>query len=448
MDTKNKVLFISHASEDKVNFVKPFVEELRLKGLTVWYDEYEIITGMSIRESIDNGLIRCDIGVVVFSKNYFNKSWTKIELNALVHKMIQKDSLLIPIWYEVDYNAILNFSPSLVDIKAIATNSATTAANEIYKLLYPQGSTLEKAKNILLSYGFNPPEFYSDWWLKAIGFTYKGNNNYHTFPINGENLDSFEKMLAFSGLRLEWTDIISHANLNQFSEPEFVVEILNSCKGLQSIILDNLDCLATYFPQLLLSKNTYSDMLLKKDKEYSDIISRSEYTRKTNCTTTTLKPKCNIIYSFLHEDYGEFTPRYILKHFVEGEFCGIKPSYLNYWCVLIKLLDSSAEKIYPKKIVEILLEGFRNSHTIKELKKYIIADIDFNLICQDIDLLSSIVQEVAEDYSLNLLDSEEIIAQKIKNFNLNNYYSSNDYERLTIPKEDINAHFRGVVLLK
>ena len=47
----NKNLFISYASEDKNTFVKPLAETLRLKGLTIWYDEFEIKPGMSIRTS-------------------------------------------------------------------------------------------------------------------------------------------------------------------------------------------------------------------------------------------------------------------------------------------------------------------------------------------------------------------------------------------------------------
>ena len=64
----NKRVFISHASEDKEPFVRQFASILRDLGIDVWYDEYEIKPGMSIRESVDRGLVSCDVGVLIFSK--------------------------------------------------------------------------------------------------------------------------------------------------------------------------------------------------------------------------------------------------------------------------------------------------------------------------------------------------------------------------------------------
>lgn len=58
----NKRLFISHASEDKDSFVRQLASALQDSGIDVWYDEYEIKPGMSIRESVDRGLASCDAG--------------------------------------------------------------------------------------------------------------------------------------------------------------------------------------------------------------------------------------------------------------------------------------------------------------------------------------------------------------------------------------------------
>lgn len=50
--------FICHASEDKESFVRPLAKELRKKGLRVWYDEFTLKLGDSLRRSIDRGLAR------------------------------------------------------------------------------------------------------------------------------------------------------------------------------------------------------------------------------------------------------------------------------------------------------------------------------------------------------------------------------------------------------
>src|SRR5262249_18319996 len=49
-------VFISHASEDKDAFVRPLAKALRSAGIRVWYDEFTLKWGASLRESIDRGL--------------------------------------------------------------------------------------------------------------------------------------------------------------------------------------------------------------------------------------------------------------------------------------------------------------------------------------------------------------------------------------------------------
>ena len=60
----------------------------------IWYDEYEIKPGMSIRESVDRGLVSCDVSVLIFSKWYFQKKWTILELNGLIQRML--DGFAVP----------------------------------------------------------------------------------------------------------------------------------------------------------------------------------------------------------------------------------------------------------------------------------------------------------------------------------------------------------------
>lgn len=60
-------VFISHATEDKTEVVRPLAEVLRRLGLRVWYDEYELKLGDSLRRKIDHGLVTSRFGVVVLS---------------------------------------------------------------------------------------------------------------------------------------------------------------------------------------------------------------------------------------------------------------------------------------------------------------------------------------------------------------------------------------------
>jgi hypothetical protein len=58
-------LNISHASEDKDEFVRPLAKALEQSGLEVWFDETTLKVGEGLRAAIDHGLSRSRFGVVV-----------------------------------------------------------------------------------------------------------------------------------------------------------------------------------------------------------------------------------------------------------------------------------------------------------------------------------------------------------------------------------------------
>jgi hypothetical protein len=74
--------FISHASEDKQEFVRPLADALQALGSSIWYDDFALTVGDSLRRSIDHGLANSRWGVVVLSPNFFAKHWPQIELDG------------------------------------------------------------------------------------------------------------------------------------------------------------------------------------------------------------------------------------------------------------------------------------------------------------------------------------------------------------------------------
>lgn len=76
-------IFLSHASEDKALLVRPLAHKLKGFGLQVWYDEFSLRAGDSLRRSIDDGLSKCSAGIVVLSPSFFSKEWPQRELDAL-----------------------------------------------------------------------------------------------------------------------------------------------------------------------------------------------------------------------------------------------------------------------------------------------------------------------------------------------------------------------------
>lgn len=131
-------LFISHASEDK-SLVRPLAEALRAAGLSVWYDEFTLHVGDSLRRSIDDGLVRSKAGVVVISPAFLRKEWPKKELDALVARESSGTQLLLPVWHEVTADQVATHSPLLAD--RIATSTARGLDRVIQDLLHALGRT-------------------------------------------------------------------------------------------------------------------------------------------------------------------------------------------------------------------------------------------------------------------------------------------------------------------
>lgn len=130
-------VFISHASEDKDDVVRPLAHALQDGGLSVWFDEFELKIGDSLRKKIDKGLAKSRFGIVVFSKVFLTKGWTNYELDGIVTRAINGEQVLLPIWHNVTKKEIMDFSPSLADKVARSTSTHTVEdiASEIVLLI-------------------------------------------------------------------------------------------------------------------------------------------------------------------------------------------------------------------------------------------------------------------------------------------------------------------------
>jgi len=100
---------------------------LQAEGLRVWYDEFELRVGVSLRRSIDTGLANSRFGVVVLSEPFFRKGWTNYELDGLVTREMSQGSgqLILPLWHRVTKDEVVRYSPSLADKLALRTSDST-----------------------------------------------------------------------------------------------------------------------------------------------------------------------------------------------------------------------------------------------------------------------------------------------------------------------------------
>jgi hypothetical protein len=128
-ENKKYDVFISHASEDKDEVVRPLAYALQSEGLSVWYDEFEMKIGDSLRRKIDKGLANSKFGIVVLSKEFIKKGWTNYELDGIITKAVTGEQIILPIWHNITKKEVIDFSPSLAD--KLARNTASFTVDEI-----------------------------------------------------------------------------------------------------------------------------------------------------------------------------------------------------------------------------------------------------------------------------------------------------------------------------
>lgn len=136
-DNREFDVFISHASEDKVEVARPLAEALQVGGLRIWYDEFELKIGDSLRRKIDKGLASSRFGVVVLSKSFFAKGWPNYELDGLVTRAVGGEQVILPIWHDITKQELIRYSPSLADKLARSTGTHTVEeiASEIIDVI-------------------------------------------------------------------------------------------------------------------------------------------------------------------------------------------------------------------------------------------------------------------------------------------------------------------------
>ncbi|MCL5028414.1 MAG: toll/interleukin-1 receptor domain-containing protein [Bacteroidetes bacterium] len=91
---KNPQIFICHSSIDKP-FVRKLAQSLKTYNIEVWFDEWEIKVGESLREKIETGITKSSYLCVVLSKNSVKSKWVTRELNAAFAKEMETNKVFI-----------------------------------------------------------------------------------------------------------------------------------------------------------------------------------------------------------------------------------------------------------------------------------------------------------------------------------------------------------------
>lgn len=351
--------FICHASEDKDEFVRPLAHELRNHHLEVWYDEFTLEIGDSLRETIDRGLAQSQFGVVVLSPNFFRKGWARRELNGLVSREIAEERrLILPIWHNINAEGVAKYSPILADIKAIPSlEGVGPVARALSRRLRLDESPLIAARNELMRQGITPPIISDEWWLGIIEAKEAELNSPFAdsrrwlFPLPYEGyVEGRERGLniAWTALQLDWSDAAEERQICQITRPEVVLEFVEEFPGLGENCHKYPDILACHAPQLTIPgfggefEGDFDDFLQVSVQKFSEGAA-DYFERRKGQGVDGGNPVCAREIALHHGNFANYTAAKICKQYFGGHHnYGYQTPYSNFDHVVWLLSEHSA----------------------------------------------------------------------------------------------------------
>ncbi len=131
--------FISHDARDKDSIARPLATTLSNNLCRVWYDEFSLNVGDSLRASIENGLKKCRKCIIILTPNFLgNNRWAKREYDSIfTREVVEETQLILPVWSGVTRDDIYQYSPVLADRVAVIWNdNPDEVARRLLKVLF------------------------------------------------------------------------------------------------------------------------------------------------------------------------------------------------------------------------------------------------------------------------------------------------------------------------
>ncbi|MDQ7815749.1 MAG: toll/interleukin-1 receptor domain-containing protein [Melioribacteraceae bacterium] len=365
-------LFICHASEDKDKFVRPLALELKNQNIEVWYDEFSLKLGDSIRRAIDKGLSQSRFGVVVLSKSFFAKKWSQYELDGLSEReMAGNDKVILPIWFNISHEEVLNYSPSLANKKAVLSNAGIEKiVSEIISVVHPSGSPLLIARDKLLEWGIKPPVITDKYWLKVVeasnrvpgyGAVVPEESSWDiwSFPLppKDDNAENWGERLAWTSMQMKWVEIAETNHIGILSKPEDVLAFIMNSPGLFETCVDFPSLLAEYAPQLTIAGfggelEPYIETEYQKNLKHHIKLNTNQSSSNKKITL------CDDEWCLRHPEFGNHKPSSIADACFSGSMFGPRVSFYEHADHLLWLISDESSWL-PKNIRNTLIDGMK-----------------------------------------------------------------------------------------
>lgn len=128
--------FLCHAWDDRAGAAKDLYEQLRAKGVSVWFSEVDVRLGTALLREIDKGLAKSRVGLVLVTPALLNRlrgeSIADKELSVLLAR-----NQLVPVVHGTTYDALRDVSPMLASRTGLDTaeNPMTEVATKLAELV-------------------------------------------------------------------------------------------------------------------------------------------------------------------------------------------------------------------------------------------------------------------------------------------------------------------------
>ena len=100
-------MFVSHAHADKESIAVELQASFKKLGISVFYDTDSIEWGDNWAQKIKDGLANCRFGVIIISKDFYDRTWTEKELKSLlVRQNNNGENVILPILFNTDIDEL------------------------------------------------------------------------------------------------------------------------------------------------------------------------------------------------------------------------------------------------------------------------------------------------------------------------------------------------------
>lgn len=125
--TEHPRVYLAHASEDKA-IVRPVAEYLMAHGIDVWFDEWEINPGDSLRQKMEEGLGEMTHFMVVLTPASIGKPWVALEIDVGIVKRVGGESRMVPVVVGLDPRRLTPFLRTMLYIEIDPASEADLKA--------------------------------------------------------------------------------------------------------------------------------------------------------------------------------------------------------------------------------------------------------------------------------------------------------------------------------